>query len=84
MPSALSAMMVGLAGLLIWFGNPAIAFLVGAAIAIMARANGLADTRSIGRYSLQTGIVLLGLGIQGDQLLRIFEATTLGLSPATF
>ena len=71
MPSALSAMMVGLAGLLIWFGNPAIAFLVGAAIATMARANGWADTRSIGRYSLQTGIVLLGLGIQGDQLLRI-------------
>ena len=71
MPVALSAMIVGLAGLLIWFGNPAVAFLIGAAIAITGGAKGLTDTRTIGRYSLQTGIVLLGLGIQGEQLLRI-------------
>jgi len=41
MPVALSAMIVGLAGLLIWFGNPAVAFLIGAAIAIAGGAKGL-------------------------------------------
>ncbi len=71
MPVALSVVIIGFAGILIWLGNPAIAFLVGALSAIILKANSLPDTRAIGRYSLQTGIVLLGLGIQGEHLLRI-------------
>ena len=71
MPVALPVVIVGLAAILIWFGNPAIAFLIGAMIASVSKANSLAYTSPIGRYSLQAGIVLLGLGIQADQLLRI-------------
>lgn len=71
MPVFFTAVIVGLAGLLIWFGNPALAFLIGAATALVSKTHSLAYPKPVGRYSLQAGIVLLGLGIQADQLLRI-------------
>ena len=71
MPVFFPVVIVGLAGLLIWFGNPALAFLIGAATALVSKTHSLAYAKPVGRYSLQAGIVLLGLGIQADQLLRI-------------
>ncbi|MFU8815261.1 MAG: YeiH family protein [Pseudomonadales bacterium] len=46
---------------LLWVGNPALALLVGATIAVMLDRQPLALSGILGKYFLQTAIVLLGL-----------------------
>jgi uncharacterized integral membrane protein (TIGR00698 family) len=46
---------------LLWYGNPALALLVGAAIAVLLDRRPLAASSALGKYLLQTAIVLLGL-----------------------
>lgn len=47
--------------MLLWVGNPALALLVGAAIAVVLDQRPLALSGTLGKYFLQTAIVLLGL-----------------------
>ena len=56
---------------LIYQGNPAVALLVGAALSLAFNRSPLPHTSAIGKYALQTAIVLLGLKLNPGRLLQI-------------
>jgi uncharacterized integral membrane protein (TIGR00698 family) len=56
---------------LIYLGNPAIALLVGAALSLMLNAKIIPSSAKLGKYALQTAIVLLGLKMNASQLIQL-------------
>ncbi len=56
---------------LLYMGNPAIALLTGAAIALTLNRTPIPAAGNWGRYALQTAIVLLGLKLNPGQLVQI-------------
>jgi len=68
-----AAFYVGLACLpvLLWYGNPAVALLTGAALSIGFNQGVMPATSTLGKYALQTAIVLLGLKLNASQLFAI-------------
>ena len=69
LPQCLLALAV-LAGLL-WFGNPAIALLAGAAISLGFNKEVVPLAGTIGKCALQAAIVLMGLKLNANQLVQI-------------
>jgi uncharacterized integral membrane protein (TIGR00698 family) len=61
----------GVLGVLIWLGNPAVAFLLGVGISVARAQPWFSDTGRFGTYSLQTAIVLLGLKLDASQMIKI-------------
>ena len=57
--------------LLIFIGNPAIALLVGSALSLMANTQVVPNSSKLGKYALQTAIILLGLNLNAAMLIRI-------------
>ncbi len=56
---------------LAWYGNPALALLVGGVIALVLDRAPLGATAALARYSLQTAIVLLGLKLDLNTLWQL-------------
>lgn len=56
---------------LLWQGNPAIALLVGATLSLAFGKAVVPRAGAIGKYALQTAIILLGLKLNASELLRI-------------
>ncbi|MEQ9002549.1 MAG: putative sulfate exporter family transporter [Pseudomonadales bacterium] len=56
---------------LVWYGNPAVALLVGGAIALSFDRAPMADGGRLGGYCLQAAIVLLGLTLDVQTLWRL-------------
>ncbi len=65
-----------LAGILVGFGNPALAFFVGVGATLLLSFKLPESAKRAGHYSLQTGIVLLGFGIQAETLFHISASYT--------
>jgi uncharacterized integral membrane protein (TIGR00698 family) len=65
--------LLGLAALppLLWFGNPALALLAGAALSLLFDRSVIPNAGPLGKYALQTAIVLLGLKLNAGQLVEI-------------
>ena len=57
--------------LLVFIGNPAIALLVGSALSLMANTQVVPNSSKLGKYALQTAIILLGLKLNAAMLIRI-------------
>ena len=57
--------------ILLWYGNPAVALLVGAALSLSINKVVIPNSGRWGRYALQTAIVLLGLKLNASQLVQI-------------
>jgi uncharacterized integral membrane protein (TIGR00698 family) len=56
---------------LLWYGNPAVALLVGAALSLSFDKPVIPYANTLGKQALQTAIVLLGLKLNASQLLQI-------------
>ncbi len=56
---------------LVWYGNPAVGLLVGAALSLTFGKPVIPHAQALGKHSLQTAIVLLGLKLDASQLLQI-------------
>jgi len=56
---------------LLWYGNPAVALLVGAALSLGFNKVVLPNAATWGKHALQTAIVLLGLKLNAGQLVQI-------------
>ena len=56
---------------LLWYGNPAVGLLVGAALSLSFDKPVIPHAHVLGKQSLQTAIVLLGLKLNASQLLQI-------------
>lgn len=56
---------------LVYHGNPALALLVGAAVSLLCNKACFVHASALGKYSLQTAIVLLGLKLNASQLMKI-------------
>lgn len=56
---------------LIYLGNPAIALLVGSALSLTLNAKVIPESGTIGKYALQTAIILLGLKLNAAMLVQI-------------
>ncbi len=65
--------LLGLAALpvLLWYGNPAVALLVGATLSLGFDRTVVPTAGKLGKYALQTAIVLLGLKLNASQLVQI-------------
>ena len=59
------------APVLVYLGNPALALLFGMGISLATNKRIFAASASVGKYALQTAIVLLGLKLNGNQVLAI-------------
>ena len=72
-PLAAPQTLLGLAALpaLLWYGNPAVALLVGACLSLAFDRPVVTFAGPLGRYALQTAIVLLGLKLNAGQLVKI-------------
>lgn len=70
LPAQLGIMLVPLP-LLVYLGNPAIALLVGSGLSLTSNARIIPASDKLGKYALQTAIVLLGLKMNATQLLQI-------------
>ena len=68
-PATLLAMLA-LPALLV-FGNPALALMAGATLVLVFDREIVPRATELGRYTLQTAIVLLGLKLDAGQLVRI-------------
>lgn len=55
----------------IWIGNPALALLLGISLAVIIDVSAITLINKIGRYSLQTAIVLLGLKLNAREVVEI-------------
>jgi len=73
----LSALVIGP---LIYVGNPAIALLVGGAIALIFNRVPFAQAGLVGKYSLQTAIVLLGLKLNLETVWALSATYTWGVA----
>ena len=62
---------LALAPVLIFFGNPALAFLVAAAISLWTNRTLIAKASGYSKYALQTAIVLLGFSMNANNLLAL-------------
>lgn len=56
---------------LIYYGNPAVALLVGAALSLSFDRQILPNADALGKYALQSAIVLLGFKLNASQLMKI-------------
>lgn len=56
---------------LVWYGNPAVGLLVGAALSLTFDKPVIPRAHALGKQALQTAIVLLGLKLNASQLLQI-------------
>ena len=56
---------------LLWYGNPAIGLLVGAALSLSFNKAVIPHANTLGKQALQTAIILLGLKLNASQLLQI-------------
>jgi uncharacterized integral membrane protein (TIGR00698 family) len=72
-PLAAPQTLIGLGALpvLLWYGNPAVGLLVGAALSLSFDKAVIPRAGALGSYALQTAIVLLGLKLNASQLLQI-------------
>ena len=57
--------------ILLWYGNPAVALLAGAALSLSFNKVVLPGAGFLGKHALQTAIVLLGLKLNAGQLVQI-------------
>ncbi len=57
--------------MLIYVGNPAVALLVGSALSLLTNAKIVPGSDKLGKYALQTAIILLGLKLNAAMLLQI-------------
>jgi len=57
--------------MLIYVGNPAVALLVGSALSLLTNAKIVPGTDKLGKYALQTAIILLGLKLNAAMLIQI-------------
>jgi len=62
---------LGLLPLVIYYGNPAAGLLVGAALSLTFDKPVIAHAGPLGKYALQTAIILLGLKLNASQLVKI-------------
>jgi uncharacterized integral membrane protein (TIGR00698 family) len=65
---------------LLWYGNPAVALLTGAAIAVLLDRRPLAASGPLGKYLLQTAIVLLGLKLNLETLWQLSAQYSWGVA----
>lgn len=65
---------------LIYLGNPAVALLCGAALVLLLNRDLLPRATDLGRYALQTAIVLLGLKLNAAHLVEISSSYSLLVS----
>jgi len=56
---------------LVYYGNPAVALLVGACLSLTFNKACFAHASNLGKYALQAAIVLLGLKLNASQLMKI-------------
>lgn len=56
---------------LLWYGNPAVGLLVGAALSLSFDKPIIPHANALGKHALQTAIILLGLKLNAGQLLQI-------------
>ena len=56
---------------LIYLGNPAVALLVGSALSLTVNATVIPNSSKLGKYALQTAIILLGLKLNAALLIQI-------------
>ena len=56
---------------LLWYGNPAVGLLVGAALSLSFDKPIIPHANTLGKHALQTAIILLGLKLNAGQLLQI-------------
>ena len=57
--------------MLIYVGNPAVALLVGSALSLLTNAKIVPGSDKLGKYALQTAIILLGLKLNAAMLIQI-------------
>ncbi len=57
--------------MLIFVGNPAVALLVGSALSLLTNAKIVPGSDKLGKYALQTAIILLGLKLNAAMLIQI-------------
>ena len=65
---------------LVYFGNPALALVIGMIISLALNRSPIADGSRYGKYLLQTAIVLLGFKLNTNQLLDISGTYTLPIA----
>ena len=72
-PLAAPQTLLGLAVLpaLLWYGNPAVGLLLGACLSLAFDRPVIPFAGPLGKYALQTAIVLLGLKLNAGQLVKI-------------
>ena len=70
LPTQLSFLLVPLP-VLIFIGNPAIGLIAGSALSLSFNARIIPASDKIGKYALQTAIVLLGLKLNATKLIEI-------------
>ena len=75
-PTIGSAICAAVIAPLIYLGNPAIALLVGMAITLVFNKTLISNASALGKFSLQTAIVLLGLKLNVSDLWRISASYT--------
>ena len=66
--------------LLVYFGNPAVALVIGMIISLALDRSPIADGSRYGKYLLQSAIVLLGFKLNSNQLLDISGTYTLPIA----
>ena len=57
--------------MLIYVGNPAVALLVGSALSLLTNAKIVPGSDKLGKYALQTAVILLGLKLNAAMLIQI-------------
>jgi uncharacterized integral membrane protein (TIGR00698 family) len=67
-------------GPLIWLGNPAVALLVGGAITLTLDRKPFAQAGTVGKYALQSAIVLLGLKLNLEAVWLLSATYTWGVA----
>ena len=70
----------GALALLVYFGNPAVALIIGMIISLALDRSPFADGSRYGKYLLQAAIVLLGFKLNSNQLLDISGTYTLPIA----
>lgn len=66
-----SLLALGALPLLLWYGNPAVGLLVGATLSLTFGKTVVPNAGTLGKYALQSAIILLGLKLNASELLRI-------------
>ena len=56
---------------LIYYGNPAVALLTGAFLSLTTNGQIIPHANAVGKYALQSAIILLGLKLNASQLMKI-------------